>query len=323
LIGTAGRGDVPTRLIHTYWRHPQIMAGPSLRRSASPRVVAMNGWRYRDLLEDGMSRGQIYRGADDGLLRRVAKGLYLDGCRPATLASRLRALLLLLPPEAAIGFHTGAALYGFDVLDDARAHVVVPATAPVPDIAGVAAHSAVLPFEPMLVDGIPCLPADRCAIDVARTCPGISTLGVLDAALRSQHCTPTSLAAELEHHDGLRGVRRVRRLLPFADPRPECLQESQVRSIIITARLPVPQPQVWVMDDWGDPIYRLDLGWAEHKVGAEYDGESHLGRPALRSDRSRHNWLVARDWRMRYFTDWDLYRRPGYIASTLRTLVIP
>jgi hypothetical protein len=77
------------------------------------------------------------------------------------------------------------------------------------------------------------------------------------------------------------------------------------------------------MDDWGDPIYRLDLGWRDRKVGAEYDGISHLGRPALRSDRERHNWLAGRDWRMRYFTDRDLYRRPGYIVSVLRGLLIP
>jgi hypothetical protein len=254
-------------------------------------------------------------------LERLAHGLYVTA--EPSLVERLRALFLILPEEAAVGFHTAATLYGFGVLSDTRVHIVVPATTAVPDIMGVAIHSSVLPFEPVEVEGLPCLPPDRCAIDVARTCPRISTLGVLDAALRSKRCTEPSLAEEAARHEKLRGVRQVRRTLSFADPRPECLQESQLRAVVIGARLPPPDPQYWVVDDWGDPRYRLDLGWGKIKVGAEYDGISHLGRPALRSDRERHNWLAGRDWRMRYFTDRDLYRRPGYIASVLRALIVP
>jgi hypothetical protein len=283
----------------------------------------MDGRRYGELLADGMTPDRIRHQVSNGLLWRVARGLYLPAGPPPGLVDRLTALFVLLPAGAAIGFSTGAQLLGFNVFGDKRTHVVVPAGSPVPDIKGVVSHSAVLPFEPIEVDGLPCLPPDRCAIDLARTCPRISTLGVLDRALRSGRCSAASLTTELASHDGLRGVRRVRKMLPFADPRPECLQESQVRSLIFDARLPVPEPQLQVLDDWGDPLYRLDLGWRELRVGAEYDGASHLGRPALRSDRARHNWLSARDWRMRYFTDQDLYRRPGYIASSLRGLVNP
>jgi hypothetical protein len=38
----------------------------------------------------------------------------------------------------------------------------------------------------------------------------------------------------------------------------------------------------------------------------------------MRNDRERHNWLETRGWRMRSFTDRDLYRRPGLIVATMR-----
>ncbi|GAB3850448.1 hypothetical protein GCM10029963_36680 [Micromonospora andamanensis] len=83
--------------------------------------------------------------------------------------------------------------------------------------------------------------------------------------------------------------------------------------------LPPPEPQLWVHDADGFRRYRLDLGYRERRVGIEYDGVSHLDREGLRYDRERVNWLDAQGWRMRYFTDRDLYRRPHYITATIRT----
>ena len=55
-------------------------------------------------------------------------------------------------------------------------------------------------------------------------------------------------------------------------------------------------------------LYVVDLADRRLRVAAEYDGSSHLDRARLRSDRTRHNYLSTRHWRMRYFTDQDLYR---------------
>jgi very-short-patch-repair endonuclease len=93
---------------------------------------------------------------------------------------------------------------------------------------------------------------------------------------------------------------------------------SQLRLVILDGRLPKPESQLWVPDDWGDPRYRIDLGWRKRKIGVEYDGSSHLDRNRMRNDRSRHNWLETRGWQMRYFTDRDLYGRPDEIVATLR-----
>jgi len=249
---------------------------------------------------------------------RQHRDVYRSG--PADLRERVRALMLLLPGHAMVGYHTAAEMYGFPAgPPGGPIHVIVPAGQPFPDIKGVATHQAVLPLgEPVMLDGIPCVPPDRCAVDLARRLKRIDALPVLDGALRAARCTPDSLAAELRLHDGLRGVRQARNLVPLADGRSECRQESQLRLIAIDGRLPAPEPQLWVYDDWGEPVYRLDLGWSDARVGAEYDGSSHLDRMRLRSDRQRHNWLESRGWHMRYFTALDIYRRPGYVVATLR-----
>ena len=60
------------------------------------------------------------------------------------------------------------------------------------------------------------------------------------------------------------------------------------------------------------------MGYRAYRIGIEDDGRSHLSRERLRQDRARMNWLSARGWTMRYFTDRDLYLRPEYIVQEIR-----
>jgi hypothetical protein len=215
------------------------------------------------------------------------------------------------------GFHTAACLYGFGVLPASRVQVVVPRGVAVPQIQGVDAHEAVLACEPNCVRGIPCVPAARCAIDLARMVKRLDALPVLDAALYCGAVTADDLRTEAVRHGKLRGVRQARELVPLADPRPACRQESQLRLLLHDFKLPVPTPQLPVHDDWGDVKYVLDLGYEREKIGVEYDGESHLNRERMRRDRRRHNDLESAGWAMRYATDDDLYRRPTEFAAAI------
>jgi very-short-patch-repair endonuclease len=93
--------------------------------------------------------------------------------------------------------------------------------------------------------------------------------------------------------------------------------------VLIDGGLPRPEPQIRILDEWGRPTFRLDMGYRAHQVGIEYDGRSHLTRERLRSDRARMNWLSARGWTMRYFTDRDLYLRPDHIVQEVRQILSP
>lgn len=280
--------------------------------------------RYRDLMAGGTTRGQVNGLIGSGGLVRADRGVYSlsAGAERIDTSDFIRALFLRLPPGAALGFQSAAAGYGFGTVPDA-VHVVIPAGTVRPRIRGVRVHEAVVPI--VDVDnrvGVPCVPAARCAVDLARTVRRMDALPILDAALRVQACTSADLAVEVLLHERLKGVRQARELIALADPRAECPQESQLRLVILDAGLPAPEPQVWVSDVDGTMLYRLDLAYREQRVGLEYDGVSHADRSRMRVDRERMNWLDDHHWTMRYFTDWDLYRRPSYIVAKVRSALL-
>jgi hypothetical protein len=281
--------------------------------------------RYSDLLTDGWSREGARSALGRGELHRPTRGVYST----VTMGLRdLRPLFLRLPDDAVLGFHTAAELFGWPVprMDPGprrRVHVIVPAGAVVPRINGVVTHEAVLPvLDRVVIGGVPCAPPARCAVDLARQLSRSDALPLLDGALRSGLCRSADLAAETALHHGLRGVLQARDLFGKAHPAAECVQESQLRLVLLDGGLPPPEPQVWVHDD-GVRLYRIDLAYREQRIGIEYDGGSHLDRVRMEHDRARLNWLADHGWQMRVFTARDLYRRPGYIVATIRNLLRP
>lgn len=288
-------------------------------RGVQGRGVVGELKRYGELRGAGLSRGEIRHRVEAGRLYRLSRGVY--GARDDWQA-HLQAVFRRLPSGAVVGFQTGARLHGFGAVTSPDLHVIVPAGCVVPHIEGVVAHESVLPVPvPVEIAGVPVAPAARCAVDLARSLRRMDAMPLLDLCLRSGSCSPDDLRVEVRRHAGLRGVCQARQLVPVADPRAECRQESQLRLLLIDGGLPPPEPQLWVSDRYGVPCYRLDLGYRKHKIGIEYDGLSHLDRDRLRHDRSRMNWLAANGWRMRHFTDADLYRRPRHILSTITALL--
>lgn len=276
---------------------------------------------YRDIVAANISRERLRTAVDREVVARLSRGVYTSGDRrPA----KLHALFVRLPEGVVLGYESAARVYGFGgpgPIDD-PVHVIVPAGTVRPRILGVACHEAALPVTaPILIDGIPCAPPARCAIDLARRGSRRDGIAVLDASLRSGTCTADDLADELLLHDGLRGVCRVRELVPLADGRAECVQESHLRLLLVDAGLQSPEPQVWVHDGTGRPAYRIDLAYRDRRIGLEYDGRSHLAPDRLAADRSRMNWLSNRGWTMRHFTATDLYQYPTVTVAEVRTLL--
>ncbi|MEV0394559.1 hypothetical protein [Polymorphospora rubra] len=231
----------------------------------------------------------------------------------------IRGTLRVTPPAAVVAHHTAAQLHGFGVVPVRSVHVAVPGGTPVPQRRGVTAHESVLPFGDLTeVCGLPCLPAPRTAVDLARTLPRPDALAILDAALRSGAVTVETLTAELVRHDRLRGIRQARELAAIASPLAECRQETHLRLVLHDGRLPAPAPQLGVADEWGVERHRTDLGYLRQRVGVEYDGIAHLDRRGSRLDPRRHDWLTRQGWTIRYVSDDDLYRRPDLLVSAVR-----
>ncbi|WP_238020105.1 DUF559 domain-containing protein [Dactylosporangium sp. AC04546] len=270
---------------------------------------------YDWLVERGLTRARIR----DGLLIRVARGVYLRG--EPSAAIDLRALFLRLSDDALLSHWSAAHRFGF-AAQPAKVHVLVPAGRARPEIDGVVTHEGVvMPAGSTLVGGVPAVSPARAAIDVAKLEGRLDAIATLDAALRAGACDAEELAAEVARHGGLKGVRQARELVALADGRAECAQESHLRLILVDGGLPTPEPQHWVLDDQGIGRYRLDLAYGRRRVGLEYDGASHLDRTRLRWDRARMNWLSNRGWRMRYFTADDIYRARSRLLADVRSLL--
>src|SRR4051794_37963876 len=90
---------------------------------------------WRDARARGVTRGQI---ALDG--RPIAPGLYVSRAVADTLVVRCRAWTRLLPPDAAFGLETAAALLGADLRPPPAVQVVVRPRPVLPRRAGLQAH---------------------------------------------------------------------------------------------------------------------------------------------------------------------------------------
>jgi hypothetical protein len=242
---------------------------------------------------------------------RVFDGVYRSRDSPPTPRSLVAAAGLAIGRPVPACLHTAAAIWGFDVLDDAETHIAVGPRLGCLRRPGLWPHQ--LDLRPADVVRARCgtrlTAPDRTAVDLARFVPVRDALAVLDAAVASGRCTVDSLRHEVARHRGQRGVRLVRALIPLADPHVDSPQESRLRQLCHMVGLPAPVRQLHVVDAdgrWHD----LDLGWASEQVGAEYDGEVHDLPASRRKDRRRYNWFTDLGWRLFHATDADIYGDP-------------
>ena len=249
------------------------------------------------------------------------RGVYVDGELPDEVPTYVRAAALWLGGDLVACHSTAARLWGFDISDgDTRPgllHFLGPADMDNRRLAGLQAHPSSLGTEDAVrVAGVWCTPPARTACDVVRLTQPIDGLATLDLALRSGRCTTDALLVAAEEQAGLREVTRLRALVSLADERAESPMESRMRWRFVEGGLPAPAVQVTVGD--GGRRHRLDTGWEDHRIGAEFDGlVAHMTREQLDADRERHNWVTEHSWRLLHFTARHVYRRPEEMVATV------
>ncbi|WP_448615628.1 hypothetical protein [Modestobacter sp. URMC 112] len=288
------------------------------------RLVTRQGGVFTlDQALTGHSAAEVRSRLRRGQWRRTPwRGVYVDGELPRDLPTQLRAASLWLGGDLVVCHGTAARLWGFDVHDGGSGagllHFLGPPGLDNRRLAGLQVHPSSLGTEDAVrVAGVWCTPPARTACDVVRLTPPIDGLATLDLALRSGRCTTDELLVAAEEQAGLREVTRLRGLVPLADHRAESPMESRMRWRFVEGGLPAPELQVSVGDSgrW----HRLDTGWEDHRIGAEFDGlAAHMTRDQLVADRDRHNWLTEHSWRLLHFTAQHVYRRPGEMVTTVR-----
>ncbi|MCW2764872.1 MAG: hypothetical protein JWO11_831 [Nocardioides sp.] len=262
----------------------------------------------------GVSRKQLRNLVARGLVRRVLQGVYAAAQAPTDLEFRARALNLVVSPSAVVVDRTAAWLHGVDILPRSAREVAVPVSVfQRPGTRcrrdGVASGERMLiPEDIVEIGGLLVTSPLRTAHDLGRLLWRFDALSALDQFVRLG-VDFGALNMGVERYKGYRGVIQLRYLVPLADPRAESPAESALRLHWYDAGLPKPEPQWWVFDDRGVPIYRLDLALPELLFAAEYDGvEFHTSIEDSDHDDRRRRWLgESRRWVIEVFVNKDVY----------------
>jgi very-short-patch-repair endonuclease len=138
----------------------------------------------------------------------------------------------------------------------------------------------------------------RTAFDLARRLDLDTGIEAVDALYQATDLSRMELDSYTREHPGVRGVRRLRRVVELSDEGAESIWETRTRLAIVRSGLPQPTSQVRILDALGRFVARVDLCWPPWKVIVEYDGDQHFDAPARHRDIERGNALEVLGYRV-------------------------
>ncbi|WP_326545481.1 hypothetical protein QGN32_16985 [Mycolicibacterium sp. ND9-15] len=141
----------------------------------------------------------------------------------------------------------------------------------------------------------------RTAFDLGRHLPRGQAIARLDALMRACPSSMEDVLLLAKRYRGTRGVKRLRDALPLVDGGAASPRETWLRLLFIDAGLPKPTTQIPILDECGNLLRTVDMGWEDFKVVAEYDGDQHRTSRAqyVKDQRvipkiERLGWIVQR-----------------------------
>ncbi len=280
-------------------------------------------FRTRDAVKWGVSRHRQTLLIGVGTLREMARGTLAWTGLPDTVELRAQALGLVMAPGAIVTDRTAAWLHGVSILPRSAVRDRPP------DVQcfsarhsrlrrhGVGSGTRSLTSQDLCtVAGLRVTTPLRTALDLGRLLWRYDALAALDGFARLG-VTSDQLWESEPRFKGMRGVIQLRGLIPVMDGGSESPGESASRLHWIEADLPPPTLQVWVHDDSGRGVFRLDIADEATRFAAEYDGEEFHGPERTGHDAARRRWLEERGWTIVVLTKRDVYDRQD-ASFTLR-----
>lgn len=234
-----------------------------------------------DLLASGTTVDELRHALRSGQLRRVARGVYMDGGADADPLALHRARLhTYRDPAGAFSHVSAAVLHGFTLwrVDLSRVHISRSGNSGGSRTSSLHIHSTSLrPDEIRHVDGLPVTSPLRTVVDLARTLPADQAVVAGDSALTIHPDITSSLSDALASARSRSGIAAARRTLPFLDGRSESPGESLSRVRIRAAGLPAPVLQHELRTPSGAFVARPDFFWKDAGVVGEFDGRGKYG----------------------------------------------
>jgi very-short-patch-repair endonuclease len=280
----------------------------------------------------GLTDADLARSLLRGDLERVRRGAY---ARPVpeerTLEEQhllvLRATVPLLDPGTVLSHGSAAVVQRLPVWPEAvdRVHVTRPRQGGGRRRTAVYRHSSPLsPDEVVRVDGWNVTILARTVVDLARTRPLEQAVAAVDAAL-SRGVSADELAMAVAGAARWPGAAAARRAVALGDGRAESAGESVSRVLLVDLGVPEFQPQLPVVHE-GSVVARVDFGWADQRVVAEFDGKVKYGRLLKRGqdvsdvlfrEKQREDMLRDLGWEVVRWV-WADLNHPEVIAERLR-----
>jgi hypothetical protein len=246
---------------------------------------------------EALALGTVTRRTLRSRCEPVHRNVYLAKGEKLTPATRAVAAWLWSGRRATAAGFSAAALYGTQWIDPQLPAELYRRNGKPVD--GIVIHrDQLFDDECGLVRGIPATTPARTAFDLGRRGRRTSALMEVDALANATGLQSSDVFPLLERHRGVRGLVQLREVLDLMDGGAESPQETRTRLLLIDAGLPRPTTQIIVYGNFAGRRYaKVDMGYADFKVGVEYDGEQHWTNPRQYAyDIDRHAELLARGW---------------------------
>lgn len=149
--------------------------------------------------------------------------------------------------------------------------------------------------EVMMIGDVPVATPARAALDIARHLYRDSAVRSLDALAAATGLTYNDVRPLIDRYRGARGMKRARVALDLMDGGAQSPKETSLRLLVIDAGYPRPTTQVRVTDGFNNAY--VDMGWEEHRIALDYDGEQHqTDRKRFIHDLGRNDLLDNQGW---------------------------
>lgn len=266
------------------------------------------------LRQAGLRAGITKHELDGPRYRSLFRAVRIDaGAERTALVDALAVALVC--PAAVVSHHTAARVWGAVVPQVPDVHITVPDGARV-RIREVRAHESRRPPALVHFRGARITSPEQTFLDLASELDLVDLVVLGDSLIRRGRTSPGALRAAAQAYQGRRSGR-ARQAAGLVRDRVESPMETRLRLLFVLSGLPEPRVNVEVQVRDQYLVYRIDLAFAEHRLGFEYDGEHHLDRLQRARDQARIADLRTVGWHVEIFRSADLFRRPGATVDSL------
>lgn len=278
---------------------------------------------YRQLRAAGATDRQIYSWREQGVLQRMARGVYgvsAIGGSTGSWAQAVWAAVLGGGVDAFAWRLTAASWWQLDGVRDGQGQVAVEVAVPAgrqSRLPGVTRLASINLEDIVVTKGLRVTSVARTLRDLGTALDENRLERALECALRRRMISLKELEQQvaLPHSSG---ERRLALVLCRRGHHPPTESDAETLFVQLCRRIKMPDPvRQYPLLVRGRRI-RIDFAWVRQRIAVEIDGFEVHGRPgALDSDLRRQNRLVLGEWLILRFTWAAVMGTPAVVAEEL------